>query len=114
MTLFILHVFWEVTREIVGHLMDGVDSEHIEAARRAAETVSGVEGATVRGRWMGRSLTLEVEGSLPPNTTLAEAEKTGEAVITAVREAVEDVRHVRWLPCRQCIGSEKAETYMHV
>jgi hypothetical protein len=63
---------------------------------------------------MGRSLTLEVEGSLPPETTLAEAEETGQAVIAAVREAVEDARHVRWLPRRRGIVPEKAETRVHV
>jgi cation diffusion facilitator family transporter len=113
-TLFILHVFWEVTSEIVGHLMDGVDANHIEAARRAAETVSGVEDTTVRGRWMGRSLTLEVEASLPPETTLSQADETGQEVIAAVRKAVEDVRHVRWLPRRRGTVPEKAETRVHV
>jgi divalent metal cation (Fe/Co/Zn/Cd) transporter len=99
-TLFTLHVFWEFNSEIVGRVMDGVDAENIEAARRAADTVRGVEDTTVRGRWMGRSLTLEVEGMTAAGDNMAEAEKTGQAMIAAGREAVEDVCHLRWLPCR--------------
>jgi cation diffusion facilitator family transporter len=99
-TLFILHVFWEVTSEIVRHLMDGVEQEHIEAAQQAAARVPGVQDVRVRGRWMGRSLTLEVEGRLPGDTSLAQAEHIGCAVEEAVRGAVEEVRHVRWIPRR--------------
>ena len=99
-TLFILHVFWEVTSEIVRHLMDGVEQEHIEAARQAAAGVPGLQGVCVRGRWMGRSLTLEVEGRLRGDTSLDEADDLGRAVEEAVRRAVEDVRHVRWIPRR--------------
>jgi cation diffusion facilitator family transporter len=38
-TLFILHVFWEVTSEIVNHLMDGMDPEQLAGARAAATSV---------------------------------------------------------------------------
>ena len=99
-TLFILHVFWEVTREIVAHLMDGVEREHIHAAQRAAAGVPGLLDPRVRGRWMGRSLTLEVEACLPAETSLAQAEEIGRVVEDAVRAAVEEVRHVRWIPKR--------------
>jgi len=58
----ILHVFWEVTREILHHLLDGVEPEDVDAARKAALSVPGVQPGTYRGRWMGRSLTLEIEG----------------------------------------------------
>jgi divalent metal cation (Fe/Co/Zn/Cd) transporter len=96
--VFILHVFWEVTREIVGHRVDGVEQEHIEAAQEAAAAVPGVLDDRVRGGWMGRSLTLEFEGQLPADTSLAQAQETGRVVENAVREAVEDVRHVQWIP----------------
>ena len=58
----ILHVFWEVTREILHHLLDGVEPEDVDAARKAALSVPGVQPGTYRGRWMGRSLTPEIEG----------------------------------------------------
>lgn len=44
--------------------MDGVDPADIQAARDAALAVDGVEDVAVRGRWMGRSLVLEVEARL--------------------------------------------------
>ncbi len=57
------NVFWEViSREIVGHLMDGVEQEHIGAAQEAATAVPRVLAVRVRGRWITRSLTLEVKG----------------------------------------------------
>ena len=99
-TLFILHVFWEVTSEIVKHLMDGVEPEHIQAARSAAMSAPGVKDASVRGRWMGRSLTLEVEAMLPQDTTLERADDIGKTVEALVREAVHEVRHVDWIPRR--------------
>jgi cation diffusion facilitator family transporter len=108
-TLFILHVFWEVTREIVHHLMDGVEPEHVDAARTAALSVPGVQGAIVRGRWMGRSLTLEIEGEMPKDTTLEQAEDKGRAVEAVVRETVEEVRHVRWIPRRAPTTGQEQE-----
>jgi hypothetical protein len=53
---------------------------------------------SVRERWMARWLTLEVEGQLPSETSLARAETIGQAVETAVRGAVEEARHVSWIP----------------
>jgi divalent metal cation (Fe/Co/Zn/Cd) transporter len=97
-TLFIVHVGWEVTSEILHHLMDGVEPEHLEAARRAASSVPEVGDVSVRGRWMGRSLTLEVEGHLPGDTSLTRAGEIGQTVEDAVREAVEEARHVSWIP----------------
>lgn len=97
-TLFILHVGWEVTSEIVHHLMDGVEPEHLEVARDAASKVHGVRDVAVRGRWMGRSLTLEVEGRLAGNTPLARADEIGNEVEAAVRDKVEEARHITWIP----------------
>lgn len=99
-TLFILHVGWEVTSEILHHLMDGVEPEHLEAARQAASSIPEVQDVVVRGRWMGRSLTLEVEGRLPGETSLARAEEIGESVEAAVRDKVEEARHISWIPRR--------------
>lgn len=95
-TTFILHVGYEVTTEIAHHLLDGVEPEHLAAARAAAEGVPGVRGATVRGRWTGRSLVLDVDGGLDPATALGDADRIGAAVTDAVHHAVEEVRTVRW------------------
>jgi len=97
-TLFILHVAYEVTSSIVHHLMDGVDPDQIEAAHNAVAQLPGIESATVRGRWMGRSLILEVEGSLSRATNLAEAQERAEEVESAVFAAVHEARRVIWIP----------------
>lgn len=40
-TVFIVHVGWEVTSELLSHLMDGVDPEVIDQAEAAAVGVPG-------------------------------------------------------------------------
>lgn len=97
-TLFIVHVGYEVTGDIVHHLMDGVDPEDIDAAREAAVHVTGVRDATVRGRWLGRSLVIDVEALLDPDMTLASAQSVGASVEDAVRSAVPAARRVRFIP----------------
>lgn len=95
-TLFIVHVGYEVTIQIAHHLLDGVEPEHLHAAKAAAETVVGVRTAVARGRWSGRSLVLDIDGELDPDTALRDADATGTAVADAVHAALEEVRIVRW------------------
>ena len=95
-TLFIVHVGWEVTGELVHHLMDGVDEEHLEAAAAAATSVNGVQDVAVRGRWTGRSLILDITGALDPNATIRDADRIGTAIREAVFDAVEEARTVTW------------------
>ena len=92
-TLFILHVGYEVTGEILHHLMDGVDAEEVEAARRAASRVTNDE-VSVRGRWMGRSLLLEVEVPVPADVPVGAAQAIGRQVEAAIFEAVPAARRV--------------------
>ena len=96
-TLFIVQVGFTVTREIVHHLMDGVDPADMRAARDAALQVDGVRDAAARGRWMGRSLVIEIEGRLPADTPLAKAESIGREVEAAVHGAVPAARRVQWI-----------------
>ena len=93
-TVFIAHVGWEVTVEIVGHLMDGVDESTIITAEEVASAVAGVHHVHVRARWLGRSLLVELEGFLDPHHTLAEASEIGEAARDAVRAALPNVSSV--------------------
>ncbi len=72
--------------------MDGVDPADIQAARDAALAVDGVEDVAVRGRWMGRSLVLEVEARLIPGLSLEQADKIGSRVRTAAFDAVPAAR----------------------
>lgn len=87
-TLFICHVGWEVTSEIVHHLMDGIEPGHLTAAEEAALTVSGVQAATARGRWLGRTLILDIEARLDPALALAGADRVTRHVELAVLQAV--------------------------
>jgi cation diffusion facilitator family transporter len=95
-TLFILHVGYEVTGEILHHLMDGVQIAVINDARAAARSVAGVEDVGVRGRWMGRSLVLDVEARLGASMLLGEADEMGARVQAAVYKAVPSARVVQW------------------
>jgi cation diffusion facilitator family transporter len=97
-TLFICHVGYEVTSQMVHHLMDGIDPDHLAAAEEAVRGLPGVRAVQVRGRWMGRSLALDVEGELTPDTSLQDAHAMGPAVEDAVHAVVDEARTVRWLP----------------
>ena len=97
-TAFIVHVGYDVTHDLLGHLMDSVDTEVLADAERAAVGVAGVRHTHVRGRWMGRSLLIEVEGYLDPDTPISDASAIGRAVETAVSRAVPQARAVLWLP----------------
>ena len=96
-TLFIAHVGYEVTTEIAHHLMDGLDEADVNSATQAVRTVDGLMDVEVRGRWMGRSLVLEVEAQMPGRTTLEEAELAGALVEERVRNAVPAARRVRYV-----------------
>jgi len=97
-TAFICHVGYEVTGDLLGHLMDGVDPDVVSSAISAAEAVPGVDHAHARARWMGRSLLVEVEGFMDPSTPLASGQDLGAAIEAAVVEAVPEARAVQWIP----------------
>jgi cation diffusion facilitator family transporter len=97
-TLFIGRVGWEVTTEIVRHLMDSVEPDVLVTAERAASEVSGVKHAHVKARWMGRTLLVEVEGFVSPGTTVELAEATGRSVESAILAAVPTARAVSFAP----------------
>ena len=92
-TAFIAHVGYEVTRDVLHHLMDGVEPEHIDEARQAAEAAGHVEVPVVRGRWTGRALHFELQPELPAGMTLAEAQTVAERMETAVLGAIEPGHH---------------------
>ena len=97
-TAFIVHVGYEVTGDLLGHLIDGVDSDVVASAVSAAEAIPGVHHAHARARWMGRSLLVEVEGFMDATTPLATGEDLGAVVEAAVVEAVPEARAVQWIP----------------
>lgn len=97
-TGFIVHVGWEVTSELVSHLMDAVDPALLSAVEGAVLARTGVDHVHVRGRWMGRSLIVEVEGFVAPTTTVEQAAALRTGVEEAVIGAVPETRAVLWHP----------------
>jgi cation diffusion facilitator family transporter len=92
-TAFILHVGYQVTAQILDHLMDGVDPADVEAARRAAAAIGGPD-VVARGRWMGRSLLLDVEFPLAGDVSIDEGDALGQRIEAAVFAAVPAARRV--------------------
>ncbi|HEY6471823.1 MAG TPA: cation diffusion facilitator family transporter [Acidimicrobiales bacterium] len=97
-TGFIVHVGWQVTSDVVAHLMDSVDPRVLLDAEEAALSVPGVEHAHLRARWLGRTLLVEVEAFVPPETRLDEAERLGRDVRAAILRTVPECRAVVWSP----------------
>jgi cation diffusion facilitator family transporter len=95
-TCFICHVGWEVTSDVVHRLMDGVDPEIIVTAETLAAGVPGVAHAHARARWTGRTLRLEVEGWVASDTTVADADRVGQAVADALSLGLPDMRSFSW------------------
>ncbi len=87
-TLLICHVGYAVTGDMLARLMDGLDPGDLDAAQTAAAAVPGIRSATVRGRWMGRTLLLEVETRLDGSMPLADADQVSRRVEAAVATAV--------------------------
>jgi divalent metal cation (Fe/Co/Zn/Cd) transporter len=95
-TGFICHVGWEVTVDIAYRLLDGVGPDIIAIAEAVAVTVPGVKHAHARARWTGRTLRIEVEGFLDPDTMLAAADQIGRNVACALESEIPEMRSFTW------------------
>ncbi|HWG14017.1 MAG TPA: cation diffusion facilitator family transporter [Streptosporangiaceae bacterium] len=95
-TLFICHVGWEVSTDVVRRLADGVDPEVVNAAEAAAGDLPGVVHAHARARWTGRTLRVEVEAWVDPALTARDGDTLGRQAATAVAAAVPDVCAFSW------------------
>ncbi len=93
-TLMICHVGYEVTVEIVSHLMDAVDPSLLDQAAAGALTVPEVEAIQVRGRWSGRTLRFDIQASVDPSMTVGATEPMVTAIESAVFNTVEEARVV--------------------
>jgi cation diffusion facilitator family transporter len=93
-TAFICHVGYQVTKDILVRLTDGVEPGELDAAETAARAVPGIRSATVRGRWTGRTLLLDVETRLDSFTPLASADLISQQVEAAILRAVPAAGHV--------------------
>jgi divalent metal cation (Fe/Co/Zn/Cd) transporter len=95
-TLFICHVGYEVTKDVVQRLADGVDPAVITSAEAAAGSVGGVVHAHARARWTGRTLRVEIEGWVDPALTVSTADALGRQVAHAVASEVPEVGSFTW------------------
>ncbi len=95
-TAFICHVGYDITTELVQHLMDAVDPEVVPTAEAAIGQVEGVAHAHVCARWAGRSLILDIEGWVKPSMPVDQAHALGTAVAQAVTDALPAVRRITW------------------
>ena len=95
-TGFICHVGWGVTADIAHRLLDGVDPEIITTAETVATSVPGVTHAHARARWTGRTLRVEVEGFLDPDTALAAADQIGRNVASALVPQIPQMHNFTW------------------
>ncbi|MDP9165085.1 MAG: cation diffusion facilitator family transporter [Actinomycetota bacterium] len=97
-TLFIVHVGYEVTKDVTHHLMDGIDDDELKNIHEALADVPGLTVQAVRGRWLGRSLYVDVQARLSPNLTVADIQTLQAAERDAVLIAVPAARELTLLP----------------
>lgn len=97
-TFFICHVGWEVTTDVCHRLMDGVDSDVIVTAERAASEVAGVRHAHARARWTGRTLHVEIQAWIDAGTTFADSQVLGQHVADLVSSRITEMREFSWIP----------------
>jgi cation diffusion facilitator family transporter len=73
-TVAILGVLRSAIRQVGARLMDAVDPGLVEQATAAVTSVSGIDGVRdMRIRWVGHALRAEVDATVEPSLTLAEA-----------------------------------------
>jgi divalent metal cation (Fe/Co/Zn/Cd) transporter len=95
-TAFICHVGYEVTADVLHRLADGVDPDVITRGEAAAGSVPGVIHAHARARWTGRTLRVEVEGWVDPDTSARDADAMGRRVADEISRQLPEVGAFTW------------------
>ncbi len=95
-TAFICHVGYEVSKDVLHRLADGIDPEVITTAEAAAGSVSGVIHAHARARWTGRSLRVEIEGWVDPDLPVKDADALGHLVADAISRRLPEAGSLTW------------------
>ena len=95
-TVFICHVGYEVTSDVMRRLADGVDPGVIHAAEAAAGSMPGVVHAHARARWTGRTLRVEIEGWVRPDLTARDADALGRQVAAAIARELPEAGSLTW------------------
>jgi cation diffusion facilitator family transporter len=94
-TVLIIHIGIDATKDVASRLMDENDEEVAEAIRTVAEEVPGVaQVSDVRARWLGREVEARVIIRLPAIMGFVQAHDLAHRVQEAVRTQVPDVREV--------------------
>ena len=95
-TVLIAHVGFEVTRDVLHHLLDGIEPELIDSVVALARSAPAVdEVVRARGRWTGRVIRLELELRLAPKATIRDgiaAQTWIEEHVRADHEMVDEVQ----------------------
>ena len=95
-TAFICHVGYEVTKDVVNRLADGIDPEVITTAEAAAGSVPGVIHAHARARWTGRTLRVEIEGWVDPEVSAKDADALGRLVAGQISRQLPEAGSLTW------------------
>jgi len=95
-TVFIGHVGYEVTADVMHRLADGVDPDVISRAEAAAGGVPGVIHAHARARWTGRTLRVEIEGWVTPDLTARQADALGRQVADEISRQLPEAGSFTW------------------
>jgi cation diffusion facilitator family transporter len=95
-TAFICHVGYEVTKDVVHRLADGVEPDVITTAEAAAGSVPGVLHAHARARWTGRTLRVEVEGWVDPQLSARDADALGRRVAGEISRQLPEAGSFTW------------------
>lgn len=94
-TVLILHIGVDATRDVARRLMDENDEVMAQAITRVAAGIPGVTGVDdVRARWLGRQAEARLRVRVPADTAFTDAHDIAHSVHDAVRRDVPDVREV--------------------
>jgi divalent metal cation (Fe/Co/Zn/Cd) transporter len=77
-------------------LADGVDPVVINTAEAAAGSVPGVIHAHARARWTGRTLRVEIEGSVDPGLPVRDADALGRQVAASLARQLPEADSLTW------------------
>jgi divalent metal cation (Fe/Co/Zn/Cd) transporter len=68
----------------------------ITTAERTAAEVPVVRHAHARARWTGRTLRVEIEGWLDPDTTVSQADQIGQQIADQLGPQLSEMRSFTW------------------
>jgi cation diffusion facilitator family transporter len=109
-TLLIVHIGYDATKDVVSRLMDIQDEDLAAQVREVAQGVPGVEAVSqLRVRWLGREAEARMVVHVPADLPVARAHDLAHQVQRAVVSAVPDVREASVEPApADALGAARA------